>query len=174
MFSIEGECLQIEANIDLGFMVLIMRLVVRFFICSRLYCMGKSTSIFIWRFIKLKCAYGDLCILTISRIKNIYIFLFQFRSAISSDPYTRPLADPYFLKLTPAHVLPKVRKIVVNWQDPCFNHLSEKARAVKKKMSCLSEGDDLSVAIDKNVKNKWNWKWILEVDAAGVPFRNWC
>ena len=40
-------------------------------------------------------------------------------------------------------------------------------------MLCLSKGYELSVAIDKNVKNKWNWKWILEVDAAGVPFRNW-
>ena len=83
--------------------------------------MGESTSVFIWRFVKLKCAYGDLRILTISRIKrskkNV---LFRFRSAIWSDPYTRPLADPCFLKLTRVHALLEVVKIVVNWQHPCF------------------------------------------------------
>ena len=41
-------------------------------------------------------------------------------------------------------------------------------------MPCLSGGYELSVAIDKNVKkHKWNWKWIQEVDADGVPFRHW-
>ena len=52
-------------------------------------------------------------------------------------------------------------------------HPHEKSRAVRKKKLCWSEGDELSVAIDKNVKNKWNWKWIQEVDADGVPFRHW-
>ena len=140
-----------------------MRLVVRFFICSRLYCMGESTSVFIQRFVKLKCAYGDLCILTISRINYIYIFLFQFHSAISSDPYTRPLADPYFLKLTPAHALPKVMKIVVNWQDPCFNHLSEKARAVKKKCRvCQRETifpSPLTNMLKTNGIGSGFWRW---------------
>ena len=38
------------------------------------YCMGESTSVFIQRFVKLNCAYGDLRILTISRIKiNIFV-----------------------------------------------------------------------------------------------------
>ena len=53
-------------------------------------------------------------------------------------------------------------------------YTSEKSRAVKKNMLCLSEGYELSVAIVKNVKNKWNWKWIQEVDADGVPFQHWC
>ena len=51
-------------------------------------------------------------------------------------------------------------------------YTSEKSRAVRKKMPCLSEGYELSVAIDKNVKNKW--QWIQEVDAVGVLFRHWC
>ena len=51
-------------------------------------------------------------------------------------------------------------------------YTSEKSRAVKKNMLCLSEGYELSVAIVKNVKNKWNWKWIQEVDADGVPFQH--
>ena len=33
--------------------------------------MGESKSIFIRRFIRLKCAYGDLRMLTISRIKRL-------------------------------------------------------------------------------------------------------
>ena len=94
--------------------------------CSLHYCMGESTSVFIRRFVKLKCAYGDLRILTISRIKRIKKRkekLFRFRSAMWSDPYTQPLADPCFLKLTRAYTLPEVVKIVVNWRDPCFIHL---------------------------------------------------
>ena len=57
------------------------------------------------------------------QIKKNKIKLFWFRSAIWSDPYTRPLADLCFLKLMHAHALPKVVKIVVNWRDPCFIHL---------------------------------------------------
>ena len=98
-----------------------------------------------------------------------YIFLFWFCSAIWSDLCTRPLADPCFLKLTRAHALPEVVKIV-NWRDPCFIQLKSPEQFEKK--CCLSEGYELSVAIDKNVKNKSNWKWIQEVDADGVPFRH--
>ena len=47
--------------------------------------------------------------------KNLKKKLFQFHSAIWSNPYTRPLADPCFLKqLTCAHTLPEVMEIVVN------------------------------------------------------------
>ena len=53
-----------------------------------------------------------------------------------------------------------------------FTYTPEKSRAVFKKMPCLSEGYELFVTIDKNVKNKW--KWIQEVDAVEVPFRHWC
>ena len=88
---------------------------------NRSVSMGESTSVFIRRFVKLKCAYRDLRILKISRIKKIKK-LFRFRSAIWSNPYTRPLADPCFLKLTHAHALPEVVKIVVNWRDPCRIH----------------------------------------------------
>ena len=38
--------------------------------------MGESTSVFIWRVVKLKCAYGDLRILTISRVKRIIKYFF--------------------------------------------------------------------------------------------------
>ena len=38
--------------------------------------MGESTSVFVRRFVKLKCAYGDLRILTISRMKRIKINIF--------------------------------------------------------------------------------------------------
>ena len=126
-------------------------------------------SVFIRRFVKLKCAYGDFRILTISRTKRIKKKKkFWFCSAIWSDLCTRPLADPCFLKLTRAHALPEVVKIVVNWRDPCFIQLKSPEQFEKK--CCLSEGYELSVAIDKNVKNKSNWKWIQEVDADGVPF----
>ncbi len=50
-------------------------------------CMGESTSVFIRRFVKLKCAYGDLRILTISRIKRIKIYIFvliSFRNLVRS------------------------------------------------------------------------------------------
>ena len=49
--------------------------------------MGESTSVFIRRFVKLKCAYGDLRILTISRIKRIKIYIFvliSFRNLVQS------------------------------------------------------------------------------------------
>ena len=49
--------------------------------------MGESTSVFIRRFVKLKCAYRDLRILTISRIKRIKkkkIVSISFRSLIRS------------------------------------------------------------------------------------------
>ena len=49
-------------------------------------------------------------------------------------------------------------------------YTTEKSRAVFKKTPCLSDGYELSIASDKNVKNKWNWKWIQEEDADGVPF----
>ena len=120
--------------------------------------MGESTSVFIRRFVKLKCACRDLRILTISRIKRIKIYIFVL---ISSDPYTRPLADPCFLKLTRAHALPEVMNIVVNWRDPCFIHLRSPEQF--EKMPCLSEGYELSVAIDKNVKKQME----LEVDSGG-------
>ena len=67
---------------------------------------------------------------------NFFFGLFRFRSAIWSDPYTWPLADPRFLKLTRAHALSEVVKIV-NWRDPCFIHLRspeqyEKCRAFRR------------------------------------------
>ena len=49
--------------------------------------MGESTSVFIRRLVKLKCAYGDLRILTISRIKRIKIYIFvsiSFRNLVRS------------------------------------------------------------------------------------------
>ena len=99
--------------------------------------------------------------------------MFQFRSAIWSDPDTRPLADPGFLKLTHVHTLLEVVKIVVNWWDPCFIHLRSPEQ-FEKNAVFVREGYELSITIDKNVKNKWNWKWIQEVDADRVPFRHWC
>ena len=49
---------------------------IRFVVVVAVNCMGESTSVFIRRYVKLKCAYGDLCILTISRIKRIKINIF--------------------------------------------------------------------------------------------------
>ena len=46
-------------------------------------CMGESTSVFIQRFIKLKCAYGDLRILKISRIKKKKVSI-SFRNLVRS------------------------------------------------------------------------------------------
>ena len=49
--------------------------------------MGENTSLFIRRLVKLKCAYGDLRILTVSRIKRIkkYIFVsISFRNLVRS------------------------------------------------------------------------------------------
>ena len=49
--------------------------------------MGESTSVFIQRFIKLKCAYGDLRILTISRIKRIKSSILNLRAVIWFSPF---------------------------------------------------------------------------------------
>ena len=37
-------------------------------------------------------------------------------------------------------------------------------------MPCLSEGDEFSITVDKNVKSKWKWKWIQEVDVEEYHF----
>ena len=47
-------------------------------------CMGESTSVFIRRFVKLKCAYGDLRILTISRIFFFFFFSISFHNLVRS------------------------------------------------------------------------------------------
>ena len=130
---------------------------------TRISIMGESTSVFIQRCVKMKCAYGDLRILTISRIKRIkkYFFvLISFRNLVRSiDPTTcRSM-------FSEANVV----KIVVNWRDPCFRHLRSPEQFEKTHHVC-----QLSVTIDNNVKNKWNWKWIQKVDVDGVPFGHWC
>ena len=56
-------------------------------------CMGESTSVFIWRFVKLKCAYGDLRILTIFRIKRINFLIFYF------VPQSGPIHTPDHLQI---------------------------------------------------------------------------
>ena len=59
---------------------------------NRSVSMGESTSIFIRRFVKLKCAYRDLRILKISRIKKIY-FCFDF------VPQSGPIHTPDHLQI---------------------------------------------------------------------------
>ena len=55
--------------------------------------MGESTSVFIRRFVKLKCAYGDLRILTIFRIKRINFLIFYF------VPQSGPIHTPDHLQI---------------------------------------------------------------------------
>ena len=132
--------------------------------------MGESTSIFIQRFVKLKCAYGDFRILTISRTKRIKkkknVSILFCNLVLSMHPTTcRSM-------FSDANACTRISRSGENCCELAGSLLytTEKSRAVRKKMLCLSEGYELSVAIDKNVKNKSNWKWIQEVDADRVPF----
>ena len=123
-------------------------------------CMGESTSVFIQRFVKLKCAYGDLRILTISRIKRIKIYFFvliSFRSLVRSIHPTTCRST-----FSEANACARVAGSGENcWRDPCFIHLRSPEQF--EKMPCLSGGNELSVAIDKNVKKQME----LEVDSGG-------
>ena len=101
-------------------------------------------------------------------LKKIIIIIVSISFRNWSNPYTRPLADPCFLKLTRAHALLEVVKIV-NWRDPCFIHLRSPEQY--EKMPCLSGSYELSVTIEKKVLKKW--KWVQEVDADRGPFRHW-
>ena len=84
-------------------------------------CMGESTSVFIRRFIKLKCAYRDLRILTISRIK-IYIFVsISFRNLVRSIHTTT--SGSMFSEANVCALPKVVTKLLWNWRDPCFIHL---------------------------------------------------
>jgi len=136
------------------------------------YIMGESTSVFIRRFVKLKCAYRDLCILTVSRIKRIKKKCFvsiSFRNLVWSIHLTTCRS-----MFSEANACARVARSGENCCELAGSLLytTEKSRAVRKNNNtCLSEGNELSVAIDKNVKNKWNWEWIQEVDADGVLFR---
>ena len=136
---------------------------------TRISIMGESTSVFIQRCVKMKCAYGDLRILTISRIKRIKKYFFvsiSFRNLVRS--------------IHPTTCRSMFSEANARSGENCCElagsllYTFEKSRAVRKNTPCLSEGYELSVTIDKNVKNKWNWKWIQEVDVDGVPFRHWC
>ena len=107
----------------------------------------------------MKCAYGDLRILTISRIKSIkrYIFvLISFRNLVRSIHPTTCRS-----MFSEANACARVARSGENWRDPCFIHLRSPEQF--KKMPCLSEGYELSVAIDKNVKKQME----LEVDSGG-------
>ena len=53
-------------------------------------------------------------------------------------------------------------------------YTSEKSRAVWKKCRVCQRAMNFLLPLTKNVKNKWNWKWIQEVDADRVPFWHWC
>ena len=57
---------------------------------TMVFCMGESTSVFIRRFVKLKGAYGDLRILTISRVKRILKIFFCFDFVPQSGPIHTP------------------------------------------------------------------------------------
>ena len=63
---------------------LFVRTVCHLWHADYIVCMGESMSIFIRRFVKLKCAYGDLRILTISRIKKYFFVLILFRNLVLS------------------------------------------------------------------------------------------
>ena len=131
-------------------------------------CMGESTSVFIRRFVKLKCAYGDLRILTISRIKKYFFVSISFRNLVRSIHPTT--CRSMFSEANTCAC------VAGSSEDCCelagsLLYTSEKSRAVRKKMPCLSEGYELSVAIDKNVKKQ------TAVDSGGghgVPFQHWC
>ena len=137
--------------------------------------MGESTSVFIRRFVKLKCAYlfVQISILKISKIKRIEIYIFV---SISFHNLVRSI-HPTTCRSMFSEVNACAR-VAGSGENCCelAGSLLYNLRSPEQfeKMPCLSEGYELSVAIDKNVYKKRNWKWIQEVGAVGVPFRHWC
>ena len=108
----------------------------------------------------MKCAYGDLRILTISRIKSIKIYIFvliSFRNLVRSIHPTTCRS-----MFSEANACARVARSGENWRDPCFIHLRSPEQF--EKVPCLSEGYELSVAIDKNVK---------KTNGTGSGFRRW-
>ena len=135
--------------------------------------MGESTSVFIRRFVKLKCAYGDLRILTISRIKRIkrYIFvLISFRNLVRSIHPTTCRS-----MFSEANACARVAGSGENCCELAGSLLYtfEKSRAVRKNAVFVRGLWAFRRHWQKCKKNKWNWKWIQEVDADGVPFWHW-
>ena len=66
------------------------------------------------------------------------IFLFWFCSAIWSYPYTWPLADPCFLKLTRVHAFAGSGENCCELAGSLLD-TSEKSRAVRKKKCCVCQ-----------------------------------
>ena len=125
--------------------------------------MGESTSVFIRRFVKLKCAYGDLRILTISRIKRIkrYIFvLISFRNLVRSIHTTT-----YRSMFSEANACARVARSGENFWDLAGSLLytSEKSRAVRKNAVF--------------VRGLWafcrHWQKCKKTNGTGSGFRRW-
>ncbi len=135
--------------------------------------MDESTSVFIRRFVKLKCAYGDLRILTISRIKRIKIYIFvliSFRNLVRSIHPTTCRS-----MFSEANACARVAGSGENCCELAGSLLYtfEKSRAVRKNAVFVRGLWAFRRHWQKCKKNKWNWKWIQEVDADGVPFWHW-
>ena len=135
--------------------------------------MDESTSVFIRRFVKLKCAYGDLRILTISRIKRIKIYIFvliSFRNLVWSIHSTTCRS-----MFSEANACARVARSGENCCELAGSLLYtfEKSRAVRKNAVFVRGLWAFRRHWQKCKKNKWNWKWIQEVDADGVPFWHW-
>ena len=124
---------------------------------------------------------ADLCILKISKIKRIEIYIFVSISlyifvSISFHNLVRSIHPTTCRSMfSEANACARVAGSGENCCELAGSLLYNlRSPEQFEKMPCLSEGYELSVAIDKNVYKKRNWKWIQEVGAVGVSFRHWC
>ena len=135
--------------------------------------MGESTSVFIRRFIKLKCAYGDLCILTISRIKRIKKYIFVLISFRNLDRSIHPTTcRSMFSDCQKWWKLLWIGGILFSNCSGLYT--SEKSRAVRKKCRVCQRAMSFLSLLTEMWERKRNWKWIQEVDVDRVPFQRWC
>jgi len=98
--------------------------------------MCESTSVFIRGFVKLKCAYGDLRILTISRIKKYIFDSILFRNLVRSIHPTTCRT-----MFSEANACARVAGSGENCElAGSLLYTSEKSRAVRKKNAMFVTG----------------------------------
>ena len=122
--------------------------------------MGESTSVFIRRFIKLKCAYGDLRILTISRIKKFIFVSISFHNLVRSIHLTTCRS-----RFSEANACTRIARSGENCCELVGSVLytSEKSRAVRKKCRVCQRAMSFPWPLTKM------WK----TNGTGSGFRRW-
>ena len=122
--------------------------------------MGESTSVFIRRFVKLKCAYGDLRILTISRIKIDIFVSISFCNLVRSRHPTTCRS-----RFSEANTCVRVAGSGENCCELAGSVLysSEKSRAVWKKC-CVCQ---------RAMSFPWPLTKMWKTNGTGSGFRRW-